>query len=101
MARHFYRPRETFYISLKQLYIERNAPSKSRITLMPLLCVVEWNAIITLFFFLILSTKKANAKKPPAVCDQSIYAALDFLSLIHAAADHALLFHFGTRSLRR
>lgn len=50
---------------------------------------------------LILSTKKANAKKPPAVRDQSVCAALDFLSLIHAVADRALLFHFGARSLQR
>lgn len=60
-AQHFYRPGETSSISLKQLYIERNASSKSRFMLMPLCCEMERRHHV--------EHKFKKKKKPPTVPD--------------------------------
>lgn len=86
-ARHFYSPGETSSISLKQLYIERNASSKSRFMLMPRCREMERHRHVFFFFFYL-----EHRKKKASYCARSQF----FGSLIHAAADHPFLL---TRSL--
>lgn len=83
-ARHFYSPGETSSISLKQLYIERNASSKSRFMLMPRCREMECLRHVSVFYL-------EHRKKKASYCARSQF----FGSLIHAAADHPFL----TRSL--
>lgn len=84
-ARHFYSPGETSSISLKQLYIERNASSKSRFMLMPWCCEMERHRHVFVLFFSILSTEK----KPPAVPDLNFSGVL-FMQwlIIPSSLDH-------------
>lgn len=57
--------------------------------------VMSWIGMQSSSFFNLVPKKKAGANNPLQCVIKTFKQLYDFLNLIHALADQALLFHFG------